>query len=219
MSCIERSPGRSAAWVKAILLLSGISEAIHLEANRVAAFDRGQQMPAGLPFAASPPVWLITTIPEIAVVNHASSEFAALHPRCATRAAPARGRADRPGNRARARRADSRGSSGTRATISPPVKRKVRRNRRVHSSSGSGWCAASQPANEPCDRRSSWMRAGVGDHRRDLLAVAHDAGVAEQPGHVGVAERRHPVDIEPGEGGAKRRRASAVRSATTGRPG
>ena len=30
-------------------------------------------------------------------------------------------------------------------------------------------------------------------------------GVAEQAGDVGVAERRDPVDIEPGEGGAKRR--------------
>ena len=50
--------------------------------------------------------------------------------------------------------------------------------------------------------------AGVRDRRLDLAAVADDPRVTEQPLDVGLAERRHPIDLEPGE---RRPEASRLR--------
>ena len=47
--------------------------------------------------------------------------------------------------------------------------------------------------------------AGVRERRLDLEPVAHDAGVAEQAFHVGVAERGHGGDVEAGERRPERR--------------
>ena len=45
----------------------------------------------------------------------------------------------------------------------------------------------------------------VGPRRLDLLAVAHDAGVAHQPLDVGIGERGDGLRLEATEGGVKRR--------------
>ena len=42
------------------------------------------------------------------------------------------------------------------------------------------------------------MTAAIFSRLRTMPAIG------EQPGHVGVVERGHPVDLEPGEGGAER---------------
>ncbi len=46
-------------------------------------------------------------------------------------------------------------------------------------------------------------RAGVGDHRPDLAAVPHDAGISEQPFDVPRAEAGEAFDVEPREGAAE----------------
>ena len=69
-------------------------------------------------------------------------------------------------------------------TISPPVNRKVCLKSFTHSSLARGWWAASQPAKEPWDVRSSSTRLRVGDGGVDLEPVADDAGVGEQAAHV-----------------------------------
>ena len=62
-----------------------------------------------------------------------------------------------------------------------------------------------EPAVERAVRPAQFLDApGIGDDRRDLLPIAHDAGIAEQARDVGLAERGDAVDLEIGEGGAKR---------------
>ena len=65
-----------------------------------------------------------------------------------------------------------------------------------------GWPAYFQTsAVSPSGRLERGPR--VGDHRVDLRPVPDDARVGHQPGHVLLAEGRHGLGVEPGEGGAE----------------
>ena len=85
--------------------------------------------------------------------------------------------------------------------ISPPVNRKVFLNSFTQSSFVSGCRASSHKAKEPCSAIKPLDDPGVVDHRVDLQAVAHDAGIGEKARLVGFAIAGDPVDIEALEGG------------------
>ncbi len=62
-----------------------------------------------------------------------------------------------------------------------------------------------QPAMERAVRAAQFLDPPcIGDDRRDLLPVAHDAGIAEQAGDIGIVKGGDPVDREIGKGGAQR---------------
>ena len=74
-----------------------------------------------------------------------------------------------------------------------------RRHRRSPPSSENVAWGQKKRASEPCSSIISIARASVVDRRSDLAVVAHDAGVAEQPLDVSLAEPCHRLDVEPGE--------------------
>ncbi|WKW10800.1 hypothetical protein Strain138_000032 [Pseudogemmatithrix spongiicola] len=67
----------------------------------------------------------------------------------------------------------------------------------------------------PLDKFS--VRPGVVDDGLDLTAVPHDAGIAQEPGHITSAEPRHHHRVKVSKRGSKRRAFPEDRDPTEAR--
>src|SRR5688572_24336059 len=81
-------------------------------------------------------------------------------------------------------------------TISPPVKRKVFLKSFTHSSLDRGWCAASQPANDPCVFRSSRIFRAFVMAASTFSRFADNARLTQQPLAVSGAVSRYQLGVE-----------------------